>query len=50
MGSGHFLVEAVDYITDQVANGIATRMALLYLMLGGEHTASAAGSDGAAGA
>ncbi len=29
-------------ITDQVANGIATRMALLYLMLGGDHAGEAA--------
>ncbi|MFN2641044.1 MAG: aspartate carbamoyltransferase catalytic subunit [Actinomycetota bacterium] len=31
-------------ITDQVANGIATRMALLYLMLGGEHSVEASAS------
>jgi aspartate carbamoyltransferase catalytic subunit len=32
-------------ITDQVTNGIAVRMALLYLMLGAEREAEAAGGE-----
>jgi aspartate carbamoyltransferase catalytic subunit len=33
-------------ITDQVTNGIAVRMSLLYLLLGGDASRSIAGSDG----
>jgi aspartate carbamoyltransferase catalytic subunit len=36
-------------ITDQVTNGIAVRMALLYLMLGGDHSRAEAEAEAVVG-